>query len=118
MHQSMLMPGTAAVCREYLRTLLAYLESFHQRTQPLTPLEKLYARLADFDAQWEAGQVPGWESKGSAAAQAPTPLIDVDAFEGVEELETIGGASRHLTAFLLSVCSAAWHSCSGCSLSA
>ncbi|KAK9815071.1 hypothetical protein WJX73_006772 [Symbiochloris irregularis] len=76
--------------REYLRAVLAYLESFHQRTQPLTPLEKLYARLSDFDARWEEGQVPGWEGKGAGGTQTPTPLIDVDAFEGVEELETIG----------------------------
>lgn len=44
--------------RDYLQALLAYLESFHQRVQPLTPLSKLYARLADFDQSWDAGASP------------------------------------------------------------
>lgn len=81
-----------AVCREYLQALLAYLESFFERTQPLTTLTKLYSPLQSFDTRWEAGQIPGWETKG--AGQAPSTQIDVDAFDSVEELETIGQLLR------------------------
>lgn len=78
--------------RDYLGALLAYLESFYERTQPLTPLSKLYARLEDFEDRWESGQVVGWEQKGSAPGAPATaaPQIDVDAFDSVEELETLG----------------------------
>ena len=45
-------------CREYLAGLVGYLESFHERTQPLSALSKVYARLDDFPANFDAGQVP------------------------------------------------------------
>ena len=75
--------------------LLEYLEGFHDRTQPLSSYDKAYAKLADFDDQWAAGGVVGWEDHGlgrggGGAAEAAT--IDLQAFESVEELETLGTA--------------------------
>lgn len=58
------LPCTLEACawhgghREYLAALVGYLESFHERTQPLGALAKVYARLADFDARFDAGEVP------------------------------------------------------------
>ncbi len=82
----------------YTEGLLAYMRSFHERTQPLAPLDAQWARLrAEFDAQWEAGEVPGWEDRG----EGPTPdgattdaagaaAIDLDAFDSAEALEAVG----------------------------
>ena len=36
---------------------MGYLESFHERTQPLSALAKVYARLDDFPGSFDAGQV-------------------------------------------------------------
>ena len=82
-------------CRAYLASLLDYLQGFHQRTQPLKSLVKQLDRLEDeFDAQWEAGTVPGWsDSEQAAAANGATTAagaLDVDAFDSVEELEQLG----------------------------
>ena len=38
------------VRREYLAALLGYLESFHQRTQPLTSLDKVHPKHIDTSA--------------------------------------------------------------------
>ncbi len=57
--------------RKYLTDLLEYLRGFHQRTQPLQSLAKQLARLEqEFDAQWEAGTVPGW-SAGEQVSPSP-----------------------------------------------
>ena len=54
---------------------------------------QVYARMGDFDAAWEAGQVPGWETHGREAADAQaSTAIDVDAFETPDELESSLGA--------------------------
>ncbi|KAK9906790.1 hypothetical protein WJX75_008099 [Coccomyxa subellipsoidea] len=77
--------------REYLDGLLRYMESFHERTQPLGSLEKVYAKLGDFDALWAAGEVPGWADRGQGTAgEDASSAIDVAAFASVEELETLG----------------------------
>ena len=53
--------GGLSCRRKYLTDLLDYLRGFHRRTQPLQSLTKQLARLEqEFDAQWEAGTVPGW----------------------------------------------------------
>ena len=45
----------------YVGQLAAYLESFLRRTRPLEDLDKLFASFdQDFDAAWEANEVPGW----------------------------------------------------------
>ena len=87
---------TDAVCRAYLASVLEYLQGFHQRTQPLQSLAKQLARLEEeFDAQWEAGTVPGWSDSDQQAATAngaatAAGALDVDAFDSVEELEQLG----------------------------
>ena len=89
------------MCRAYLASLLDYLQSFHQRTQPLQSLAKQLARLEEeFDAQWEAGTVPGWsDSEPSATANGAATVagaLDVDAFDIVEELEQLGDFTRRI----------------------
>ncbi len=77
--------------REYLEGLVDYLESFYDRTQPLSTLDKVYGKLADFDARFEAGEVPGWADRGEGpSADETAAVIDLAAFASVEEVETLG----------------------------
>lgn len=81
--------------REYLETLVQYLQSFHERTQPLQSISKQLSKLeADFAEEWKAGTVPGWtEAEEGASAGDGTQAagaIDVEAFDSVEELEQLG----------------------------
>ena len=81
-------------CREYLASLLSYLESFYSRTQPLQSLQKLYKPLDDFEERFEAGSVPEWEDRGEGrSASSSEGQIDLHAFDSTEELLTIG---KHL----------------------
>lgn len=51
---------------------------------------------ADFEAAWQAGSVAGWEDRGNSqgpstsGSMASSSGIDLDAFDSVEELVTIG----------------------------
>ncbi|KAL4539701.1 hypothetical protein Ndes2437B_g01942 [Nannochloris sp. 'desiccata'] len=88
--------------KQYISNLLAYLESFLQRSQPLAQLERQNRRLEEeFSAQWVAGEVYGWEDKGiggasadgdavAAAAAKAAGTLDLDAFDSVDELELLG----------------------------
>jgi splicing factor 3A subunit 3 len=91
--------------KEYISNLLAYLESFHQRSQPLAQLERQNKRLEEeFSAQWAAGEVFGWEDKGiggggngsvgnGAGGEDGTEddgALDLTAFDSVDELELLG----------------------------
>lgn len=78
--------------REYLRNLLMYLETFYERTNPLGSLTKVYSKLEqDFDNSFEEGQVPGWEDRGAGRLPgAQENAIDLQAFDTVEELESLG----------------------------
>jgi splicing factor 3A subunit 3 len=94
--------------KDYICNLLIYLESFHQRSQPLAQLERQNKRLEEeFAAQWAAGEVFGWEDKGlgngngnggggddnataTAVAKAEDGALNLDAFDSVDELELLG----------------------------
>ncbi|PRW61113.1 splicing factor 3A subunit 3 [Chlorella sorokiniana] len=83
--------------REYLQALVAYLESFYERTQPLSQLSRQYEKLeAEFAEKWQAGQVAGWEDRGeggsgaAAAADGSSGALDLDAFDSADELEMLG----------------------------
>ena len=88
--------------KNYISDLLGYLESFHQRSQPLAQFERQNKRLEEeFAAQWAAGEVFGWEDKGlgngvaategeDAAAAKADGALDLDAFDSIEELELLG----------------------------
>lgn len=72
-----------------------YLVGFQQRTQPLTDVAKQLQKVRQQFAQdWEEGSVAGWADRASSEvpAEAAAGKIDVDAFDSVEELETIGAA--------------------------
>jgi len=102
---------TTAHYKQYISNLLAYLESFHQRSQPLAQLERQNRRLEEeFSAQWAAGEVFGWEDKGiggngdaGAAGEndKAAGALDLDAFDSVDELELLG--ADRLKAALLSL---------------
>ncbi|KAG7673773.1 hypothetical protein KSW81_006964 [Nannochloris sp. 'desiccata'] len=91
--------------KQYISNLLAYLESFLQRSQPLAQLERQNRRLEEeFSAQWVAGEVYGWEDKGiggasadgdavAAAAAKAAGTLDLDAFDSVDELELLAAFS-------------------------
>ena len=72
---------------------MGYLESFHERTQPLGALAKVYARLADFDARFDAGEVPG-EPNLPARPPLTAPLFQTACW---------------CISSLHDVCTGAWH---------
>lgn len=84
----------ALQCRSYLQGLLSYLESFYERTSPLGNLAKVYSKLEqDFDNSFEEGQVQGWEDRGAGRLPGEQEnAIDLQAFDTVEELESLGEA--------------------------
>ncbi|XXG89988.1 hypothetical protein AAC387_Pa12g1862 [Persea americana] len=68
--------------KEYLEHLLEYLMSFFQRTEPLQDLDRIFLKVeAEFEEQWAAGKVLGWENKG-----LEDEVIDLDYYSTVEEL--------------------------------
>ena len=84
-------------CRDYLQSLLAYLEGFHERVSPLSNLGATYQRLQqEFEEAWETGQLAGWEDRGigKANGEHQAPVVDLMAFDTVEELETLGMCCR------------------------
>lgn len=87
---------------------MGYLESYYERTQPLSSLEKLYAKLAGFDERFEAGEVPGWADRGEGPlTNESSAIIDLAAFASVEEVETLGEgktrSSLHIAALALNI---------------
>jgi len=75
----------------YLNKLVGYLESFYARTQPLVNAARNYRKLEDeFARDWEAGEVEGWEDRGLGGAAAE-PLVDLESFESVGDVEALGG---------------------------
>jgi splicing factor 3A subunit 3 len=77
---------------EYVESLLRYLISFHERTQPLKSAVKLMEEVEDdFDKHWEAGELLGWEDRAAGPLGEDIDLvIDVDAFDSPEELLELG----------------------------
>lgn len=77
---------------EYVESLLRYLISFHERTQPLQSAIKLMEDVEDeFDKTWDAGEVLGWEDRAEGSVPEDADLvIDVDAFDSPEELLELG----------------------------
>lgn len=52
---------------------------------------QVYAKLESYEEDWAGGRVPGWEDRGEGpTANGATAAIDLEAFEAVEELETLG----------------------------
>lgn len=81
-----------------MEALLGYLESFYERTQPLQQLQRVYKPLEGFQADFEGGSVPGWEDRGEGRSVSEAEgQIDLDAFDTVEELLTIGNPPPIIT---------------------
>ncbi|XP_078429865.1 splicing factor-like protein [Wolffia australiana] len=79
--------------REYLEHLLDYLISFFQRTEPLQDPDRIFAKVeTEFEEQWEAGKIIGWENKGVENGHISSGefIIDLDYYSTVEELMEIG----------------------------
>lgn len=80
--------------KDYVAALVGYLESFFERTQPLSQLSKHYDKLeAKFQERWQLGGVEGWEDRGEgshAADAAAGGALDLDAFDSADELEMLG----------------------------
>ena len=87
--------------KRYIADLAGYLEFFYQRSQPLAQFEKQQKRLnEEFNAQWEAGEVVGWEDRGAGSnlvnesGEGVDGALDLDAFDSADELEVLG--AEHL----------------------
>lgn len=77
--------------RDYLASLLAYLRSFYERTDPLKDVTQLLSKVEkEFQNQWAAGSVPGWEGASEAGPKTSENVLDVEAYESVEELLEVG----------------------------
>lgn len=76
----------------YVESLLRYLISFHERTQPLKSVVKVLEEVEDdFEKNWDAGELLGWEDRAEGSLPQDTDLvIDVDAFDSPEELLELG----------------------------
>lgn len=77
---------------QYVESLLRYLISFHERTQPLKSAVKLMEEVEDdFEKNWDAGELLGWEDRAEGSLPEDADLvIDVDAFDSPEELLELG----------------------------
>ena len=77
---------------EYVQSLLRYLISFHERTQPLKSVMKLLGTVEDsFQDRWQGGEILGWEDRGEGADTGGKDLvIDPDAFDSPQELLELG----------------------------
>lgn len=69
-------------------------------------LSKVYSKLEqDFDNSFEEGQVAGWEDRG--AGRLPNEqenAIDLQAFDTVEELESLGTALQAMLLKMFCIC--------------
>ncbi|GBG69402.1 hypothetical protein CBR_g4095 [Chara braunii] len=80
--------------QDYLEEVVAYLQSFYTRTQPLQDIDKMIAKVeADFESRWNAGGVQGWEdravlrsSQQSQNGNAPPHDIDLNIYDTVDKL--------------------------------
>lgn len=91
--------------RDYLSSLLTYLEGFYDRAHPLERLDRVYKAAgcgdeAAFAEKFDAGSVVGWKDRGvgataddapvdaaaPAALPAPGTDLDLDAFSSVDDL--------------------------------
>ena len=73
-----------------IETLISQADNLQPRkVVPCTA--QVYAKLESYEEDWAAGRVPGWEDRVEGpAANGATAAIDLEAFEAVEELETLG----------------------------
>ena len=57
-------------------------------------LPKCLQMQSEFEEQWQAGSVPGWEDRGEGGQQADgaaaSGALDLDAFDSADELEMLG----------------------------
>ncbi len=46
----------------------------------------------ELQERWAAGEIPGWEDRGMGQVAGSSSIgLDLEAFDSVEELESIGG---------------------------
>lgn len=65
--------ATFKIYKQYITDILGYLISFHKRTHPLVPIEKLMFLInEEFDKLWKAGIVQGWEFFGQSMSKGFT----------------------------------------------
>lgn len=73
--------------RSYLDRLFQLMQSFHQRTQPLTFLPQLMGKWEkQFEEEWDAGTIEGWEDKGAGVTGYVDTVVDLDSYSSAEEL--------------------------------
>ncbi len=89
-----------------MQGLLTYLEQFYERTNPLGSLAKVYGKLeGEFDSAFEEGQVPGWEDRGGGKLPGEQGnAIDLQAFDTVDELESLGTVHCAPVIYTCAVC--------------
>ncbi|XP_064612835.1 splicing factor 3A subunit 3-like [Liolophura sinensis] len=77
--------------REYLLSLLEYLEFYINRVRPLMDVaEEMESVQKEFDKQWTDGMFPGWPKETSGALTRSGAHLDLSAFSSWEELASLG----------------------------
>lgn len=77
--------------RDYVSTLLEYLDNYCSRVKPLLVLtEEVESVRADFEKQWSEGNFPGWPRETSGALAHSGAHLDLSAFSSPEELASLG----------------------------
>ncbi|XP_064627346.1 splicing factor 3A subunit 3-like [Lineus longissimus] len=80
-----------AAYRDYLLTLLEYLDSYLGKVKPLLDLnEEVDAVKLEFEKQWTDGAFPGWPRETSGALTHSGAHLDLSAFSSWEELASLG----------------------------
>ncbi|ESN96303.1 hypothetical protein HELRODRAFT_68394 [Helobdella robusta] len=80
-----------AAYKDYLMTLLTYLESYLSRVKPMLDFnEELSIVIEEFDKKWAEGAFPGWPKETSGALTHSGAHLDLSAFSSWEELASLG----------------------------
>lgn len=80
-----------AAYKEYLLSLLEYLEDYTHRVKPLLDLnDEMETVKQDFDLQWIEGSFPGWPKEATGALAHTGAHLDLSAFSSWEELASLG----------------------------
>ncbi|XP_013386283.1 splicing factor 3A subunit 3 [Lingula anatina] len=80
-----------AAYKDYLQTLLEYLEDYTTRVKPLMDLnDEMDAVHKEFEKQWNEGTFPGWPKETSGALTHAGAHLDLSAFSSAEELASLG----------------------------
>ncbi|KAL3314407.1 Splicing factor 3A subunit 3 [Cichlidogyrus casuarinus] len=77
--------------KEYLESLIIYLEGFLARAKPMVDLRsKIKSALEEFEEKWVNSLFPGWQKDSQPAISHSGAHLDLTAFTSSDELASLG----------------------------